>query len=1425
MFPMKSSGPRSTLEEMLDLFRTSDAQQEKGAGEERGEESRPPPLPVRPTSRARLPSSVRAKKQQNGGVVKVVPGSKGLVNGVKEGSAVDRPVGSVKAPGDREGVGRDDDQGLRAGGEGRIPALGGSGDQAPRNGQVDFEKHLTVPSGVNESKLGEIKPSLIGSGVGSIERPRGGEGGSELDSGNSSKKANGSVDHEVAGDMRPGLSIVRPEQLAFIQIPNSPTPPLTPPLTPTSTPPPELGSPMPPGKKWKDDGVLRLRKSLRVWCLTSENIWISGVIMSVEDTEAVVRTLDRQEIVISTSKLQPANPDILEGVDDLTKLSYLNEASVLHDLEYRYVRDQIYTRAGPVLIAVNPFKKVPIYGEENVQAYKNRTPESSHPHVYMTADSAFGAMMKEGINQSIIISGESGAGKTETAKIAMQYLAALGGGGGVEDEILQTNPILEAFGNAKTSRNDNSSRFGKLIDIHFDETGKICGANIQTYLLEKSRVVQQAQGERSYHVFYQLCAGADESLRDRLKLRSAKEYRYLNQSNCMSIDNVDDAKQFQSLRNAMNVVQICEEDQEEAFELLSAILWLGNITFRVVENENHVVVEDNEAVEVAAALLHCKASKLVTALSSRRMRVGGDTIVQKLTLAQATDSRDALAKAIYSNLFDWLVGRVNNSLEVGKRLTGRSISILDIYGFESFKKNSFEQLCINYANERLQQHFNRHLFKLEQEEYTSENIDWTRVEFEDNQECLELIEKRPLGLISLLDEECMFPRATDFTLANKLKDHLKRNSSFKGERDKKFRICHYAGEVIYETDGFLEKNRDLLHADLVELLSSCDCALTRQFSVPNVQGPQRVNGSESQKLSVAAKFKGQLNKLMQRLEATEPHFIRCIKPNTQQLPNVVDQKLVLQQLKCCGVLEVVRISRAGYPTRYAHNEFANRYGFLLPRVLSDHEDVLSICVAVFDHFGIAPEMYQVGITKLFFRAGQIGMLEDVRVRTLQGVARAQAVYKGYKVRLEYKKTRKTIIFLQCMVRAAMARKRFADIRQRYRAAVVIQKHVRRWCAQRAYQTKKNQAVKVQSVVRMWLAKRQLFALRKEVEEKIAAEAKLAEEKRAAEAKLAAEAEEKLAADAKRAAEAILREEARSRRQVEGPALADEEHESIKEVYETATMKAFNTPFEVFETPSTEKEATIRVRPSYILELQQRAVMAEKALREKEEDNILLRQKLQHYDQQWVDYKAKMSAMEEMWQKQMSSLQLSLEAAKKSMGSEESALPTSPKKSPVDPRAISAKHSRATRPLLPTDEEEFEWDDEAASASAKSPLQNSSKFSQAGSEYASSQGEVAAGRSYVTQMVREFDHRRQVFTDDVDFLVEVKSGQTQAHLNPEEELRKLKARFDGWKKDFKVRLRETKVVLSKLGNTDTTTLEREKEKTRKKTTWWSKRLPP
>uniref|UniRef100_A0A0D9X0C0 Myosin motor domain-containing protein n=1 Tax=Leersia perrieri TaxID=77586 RepID=A0A0D9X0C0_9ORYZ len=1022
-----------------------------------------------------------------------------------------------------------------------------------------------------------------------------------------------------------------------------------------------------------------LQKKLRVWCSSPDATWELGQIQSISGDDVEILLVNGEVLTLSPERLLPANPDILDGVDNLIHMSYLNEPSVLYNLQFRYSRGLIYTKAGPVLIAVNPLKEVPLYGKDFITQYRKKL--NDDPHVYAVADLAFHEMLRDGINQSIIISGESGAGKTETAKIAMQYLATLGDACGMESEVLQTNVILEALGNAKTSRNDNSSRF--------------------------SRVVRRATGERSYHIFYQLCSGAPPLLKKKMFLKEANYYNYLKQSACLRIDGVDDAKRFSMLVDALDIVQVSKDDQMKLFSMLSAVLWLGNISFSVIDSENHVEIVSNEGLATAAKLLGCSAPQLVNAFTARKIQAGKDNIIQKLTLTQAIDARDALAKSIYAHLFDWIVEQINHSLGTGRHHTWRSISILDIYGFESFIKNGFEQFCINYANERLQQHFNRHLFKLEQEEYIEDGIEWADVEFVDNTDCLSLFEKKPLGLLSLLDEESTFPKATDLSFANKLKQHLRGNSAFRDEQEGAFKICHYAGEVTYDTTGFLEKNRDPLNSESIQLLSSCKCELPKYFAsvmVADSQNKSSQSAVDSQKQSVVTKFKAQLFKLMQQLENTTPHFIRCIQPNSKQRPMLFEHDLVTHQLKCCGVLEVVRISRAGYPTRMTHQQFAERYGCLLLQSIAS-QDPLSVSVAVLQQFNIPPEMYQVGYTKLFLRTGQVAALENGKNQMLHGALRIQKNFRGLHTRQEYQGLKKGAMTLQSFIRGEKARIHFDHLVKRWRAAVLIQKYARRRLAATMFIDQLKYVVLLQSVMRGCLARNK--------------------------------------------------------------------YKSLKE-----------------ERDSKEMNGDYPQQP-VITELHGRVSKAEASLRDKEEENAMLKQQLEQYEKKWSEYEAKMKSMEEAWKKQLSSLQLSLVAAKKSLTSDDVA-------------------TRAARTdAAPTN---AHYDSEDTSTGTHTPEGTEFKYQSHNPE-----ARVAAQNSdrrvnAVNHLAKEFEDRRQVFEDDAGFLVAVKSGQVGSNMNPDDELRKLKDRFATWKKDYKSRLKETKVNLQKVGNHE--------EKSRKR--WWGKK---
>lgn len=1299
---MATSATRSTMEQMLESLKK---QEEKP-------KDIPPALPSRPTSKARLPSNVRMRRSSSPSVGRSSNSSSHGEAGLK----MDEARVSLKAV-ESKSVPVQLSSGRTEAGLRRDSEIGDekiflkvSNRDEKFNGFAYADMRIGSESCIKESELHDL---LYYSNIDSPYEV--------IDS-----------NHESNGpDFRPFSDSARPECAS------------------------------------RDDANLcALTKNSRVWCMLPDNQWSLGVVQSILGTETITKIVNGNTLKLPVRNILPANPDILEKANDLIQLSYLNEPSILYNLQQRYAQDMIYTKAGPVLVAVNPFKDVGIFGHEFIKAYKSKV--RYDPHVYLMADTAFDAMMRDGISQSIIVSGESGAGKTETAKRAMLYLASIGGCSRKENTLLKTSHILESFGNARTLKNDNSSRFGKLISVHFNSSGKISGANIQAYMLEKSRIVQQAQGERSYHIFYQLCAGASHALREKLNLKPASEYNYLNKSNCLTIDEVDDAERFQLVLEALNVLEISPDDQENIFRILSAVLWLGNIKFSIVDGERHVRVDNNEAIRIASKLLGCSIMELMMLLSTQKVHAGKEYAVEKISLSQAENMRDTLAKIVYASLFDWLIACMNKSLTAYEKSKDKSINIIDFYGFESFNSNSFEQLCINYANERLQQHFIRHNFKLLQKDYILEGIDWTGVEFEDNQACLELFEKNPVGLISLLEEESVASEGTDSTLINKLKLHLGGKLCFK-EDGRVFSVQHCAGEVVYDAAGFLNKNRDLVHSDLSQLLSSSNCRLLHLFAVNISKEAQRLrsplgrlNGTECKGPCVATKFKGQLFRLLHSIENTSQHFICCIKPNGLQLPGVLEQGFVMQQLRCYGVLDVVRMSKVAYHIRVTHELFAERYKLLLPQNFST-SDALSVCIALLHRSNIPHETYQVGFTKLFFHAGQISRLEELRTRTLHGIISMQNAFRTHTMRSQFKKLRSSTIFLQALVRSRMAKKEYLTLKERHCAAVTIQKELRCRIARKSYVRSLEMVILVQAVTRGWLARRRTDIFRQQLQtENIAGHI---------------------------IAEKYVRDL--------NPEKRNDIHPEHKQPSEDVLQQA----------------STLKFQPSFSADFQNRLLAADAALREKEDENAVLRQRLQQYEARWIEYEAKMSSMEEMWQKQMSSLQTSLAAAtKKNLAADELLI----QQMRFDESTLRASDQRAsvTRHNLPHDNGEFDLED-AASMRANTPKStiNSGKVSRHSD--GGQNKEYDAGRAAVTHLMKEFEQRKHVFNDDSNFLLEVKSGQTEADINPGEELQKLKSRFKIWKKAFKVRLRETKTALQKLGNMEPS------EKTRRK--WWGKKI--
>ncbi|XP_020080667.1 myosin-6-like [Ananas comosus] len=682
----------------------------------------------------------------------------------------------------------------------------------------------------------------------------------------------------------------------------------------------------------------------QVWVEDPDVAWIDGEVIEVNGDEIEIKCTSGKSVVAKVSNVYPKDAEASPcGVDDMTRLAYLHEPGVLQNLRSRYDMNEIYTYVGSILIAVNPFRRLPhLYDKHMMEQYKGAALGDLNPHPFAVADAAYRLMMRDRVSQAILVSGESGAGKTESTKMLMRYLAYMGGraeteGRTVEQQVLESNPVLEAFGNAKTVRNNNSSRFGKFVEIQFDESGRISGAAIRTYLLERSRVCQISDPERNYHCFYMLCAAPPEDI-ERFKMGDPRMFHYLNQSNCFELDDVDDSKEYLDTRRAMDIVGISPDEQDAIFRVVAAILHLGNVEFSEGEETDSSVLKDEKSqfhLKTAAELFMCDDKALEDSLCKRVIVTRGESIVKNLNPEAAVLSRDALAKIVYSRLFDWLVNKINCS--IGQDPHSKFlIGVLDIYGFESFKTNSFEQFCINLTNEKLQQHFNQHVFKMEQEEYTKEEIDWSYIEFIDNQDILDLIEKKPGGIIALLDETCMLPRSTHETFAQKLYQTFKDHPRFSKPKFSQsgFTIHHYAGDVTYQTELFLDKNKDYVVNEHQALLNASECHF-----VSSLFPLLSEDSSKSSKFSsIGLRFKQQLQTLLETLSATEPHYVRCVKPNNLLKPAIFENSNVIQQLRCGGVLEAIRISCAGYPTRRTFDEFVDRFGVLAPEIIKESSD-------------------------------------------------------------------------------------------------------------------------------------------------------------------------------------------------------------------------------------------------------------------------------------------------------------------------------------------------------------------------------------------------------------------------------------------------------------------------------------------------------
>ncbi|XP_049280859.1 myosin heavy chain, muscle isoform X22 [Anopheles funestus] len=777
------------------------------------------------------------------------------------------------------------------------------------------------------------------------------------------------------------------------------------------------------------------------WVPEEKEGYVLGEIKATKGELVTVALPGGEEKNFKKEQLSQVNPPKFEKVEDMADLTYLNEAAVLHNLRQRYYSRLIYTYSGLFCVVINPYKRYPLYTNRCAKMYRGKRRNEVPPHLFAVSDGAYVNMLTNHENQSMLITGESGAGKTENTKKVIAYFATIGASGkkdenaekkgSLEDQVVQTNPVLEAFGNAKTVRNDNSSRFGKFIRIHFTGSGKLAGADIETYLLEKARVISQQTLERSYHIFYQIMSGSVKGLKEICFLsNNIHDYHIVAQGKT-TIPSVDDGEEMQITDEAFNVLGFTQEEKDNIYRITSAVMHMGRMQFKQKGREEQAEADGTEDGDKVAKLLGVATDDLYKNLLKPRIKVGNEFVTKGQNKDQVTNSVGALCKGIFDRLFKWLVKKCNETLDT-KQKRAQFIGVLDIAGFEIFDFNGFEQLCINFTNEKLQQFFNHHMFVLEQEEYQREGIEWTFIDFGmDLQQCIELIEK-PMGILSILEEESMFPKATDQTFAEKLMtNHLGKSAPFMKPRPPKpgipaghFAIGHYAGVVSYNITGWLEKNKDPLNDTVVDQFKKGSNALMVEIFADHPgqsADPAAAKGGRGKKgagfATVSSSYKEQLNNLMTTLKSTQPHFVRCIIPNEMKTAGVVDAHLVMHQLTCNGVLEGIRICRKGFPNRMMYPDFKLRYMILNPKGVEAEKDLKKTAQVIMDAAGLDSELYRLGNTKVFFRAGVLGQMEEFRDERLSKIMSwMQAWCRGYLSRKEFKKMQEQRVSLEIVQR-------------------------------------------------------------------------------------------------------------------------------------------------------------------------------------------------------------------------------------------------------------------------------------------------------------------------------------------------------------------------------------------------------------------------
>uniref|UniRef100_A0A3P9HJ03 Myosin heavy chain n=1 Tax=Oryzias latipes TaxID=8090 RepID=A0A3P9HJ03_ORYLA len=765
----------------------------------------------------------------------------------------------------------------------------------------------------------------------------------------------------------------------------------------------------------------------------AKELYLKATIIKKDGGKVTVKLLDsNEERTVKEDEVSPMNPPKFDKIEDMAMMTHLNEASVLYNLKERYAAWMIYTYSGLFCATVNPYKWLPVYDSEVVSAYRGKKRMEAPPHIFSVSDNAFQFMLTDRENQSVLITGESGAGKTVNTKRVIQYFATISTGaekkqqsgkiqGSLEDQIIAANPLLEAYGNAKTVRNDNSSRFGKFIRIHFGATGKLASADIETYLLEKSRVTFQLELERGYHIFYQMMTNHKPELIE-MSLLTTNPYDFpMCSMGQITVPSIDDKVELEATDNAIDILGFTNEEKMSIYKMTGAVLHHGNMKFKQKQREEQAEPDGTEDADKVAYLLGLNSADMLKALCYPRVKVGNEYVTKGQTVPQVLNSVTALAKSIYERMFLWMVVRINQMLDT-KQQRNHFIGVLDIAGFEIFDFNTLEQLCINFTNEKLQQFFNHHMFVLEQEEYKKEGIIWEFIDFGmDLAACIELIEK-PMGIFSILEEECMFPKATDTSFKNKLYDqHLGKNKAFekpkpaKGKAEAHFSLVHYAGTVDYNITGWLDKNKDPLNESVVQLYQKSSCKL-----LALLYPPAPAEGKLFQ-----TNIPENLGKLMTNLRSTHPHFVRCLIPNESKTPGLMENFLVIHQLRCNGVLEGIRICRKGFPSRILYADFKQRYKVLNASVIPEGQfiDNKKASEKLLGSIDVNHDEYRFGHTKVFFKAGLLGTLEEMRDEKLATlVTMTQAACRGFLMRKEFVKMterREAIYTIQYNVRSFM----------------------------------------------------------------------------------------------------------------------------------------------------------------------------------------------------------------------------------------------------------------------------------------------------------------------------------------------------------------------------------------------------------------------